>query len=605
MRLSLFSILFFFFIVHVLNAQSGCPGCEVNVPAGLAADTIYLPKIPSGELGKAYDQDISFRMPKTTTPVHAIDTTTPPGLPISKIEILALEGLPKGLRWQPNQTSFDVGTLTDGCIKICGTPTESDSFVLTVKIKATVFIVSQEASFPMRIYIAPKQSTAGAFSMNKVDGCGSVTVDFTNNITSNGQKGFTYEWDFGDNTAVSKDEHPVPHTYTKPGIYVVKYKAKIDTAQAVLKSVTVFKVECVDQLGLGQPDLYMYINDSTSTRVFDSSPNVNNANLPHTFPVGLALGTGDYEIELFDEDSGLKGGDDDCGKVTFNALSSGMLVSGGLTVELNIEKPVEEIISQDTIIVYPNPDKPTVTAPNGFTECGTANTVLLKSNSTASNQWLLSGQPIPGATASTYDPSKTGQYSVLATNEFGCKALSDSVFVGIYPKPAPPLYININNLLLVKDSLLFPSAQYALQWYKDNDPIPGATDYRYCTKTSGSYGVQVTDLITGCTSYYGATVAYNPNVANCFSSTGEVAYAPLGVFPNPTASEVQIRLPEPLPASAMLRLWDTAGRLVRTSPLSAGTDSFPMDCSDLPNGVFTLEVVSESLRALGKVVVVR
>lgn len=604
MRLRFLSALFFLLIVNVLNAQTGCPGCTASVPVGLAADTIYLPKIPDGELGKPYDQDISFRMPKTTTPVHAIDSTTPPNLTISKIEILSLEGLPKGLKWQPNQTTFDVGSLTDGCIKICGTPIESDTFVLTVKIKATVFVISQESSFPMRIYIAPKQSTAGAFSMNKVEGCGSVTVDFTNNIPSKGQSGFTYEWDFGDGTTVSKEEKPAPHTYTKPGIYVVKYKAKIDTAETVLKSVTVFKVECVDQLGLGQPDLYMFINDSSATKVFDSSPSVNNANLPHTFLVNLTLGTGDYQIQLIDEDGGLKGGDDDCGKVTFNAQSQNPLISGGLTVELDIEKKVEEIISQDTIIVYPNPDKPVVTAPNGFTECGTANTVLLKSNSTANNQWLLSGQPIAGAMANTYDPSKSGQYAVLATNEFGCKALSDSVFVGIYPKPASPIYININNLLVVKDSLGFPSAQYALQWYKDNDPIPGATDYRYCTKSSGSYGVEVTDLITKCTSYYGATVAFNPNVANCFSSTGEAAYVPLGIFPNPAHDEVQVRLIEQLPVTASLRLWDTAGRLVRTASLSVGTDSFSVDCSDLPNGVFTLEVLAPGVWALGKVVVV-
>lgn len=605
MRLSLLSTLLFLFIVNVLNAQSGCPGCAVSVPVGLATDTIYLPKIPSGELGKAYDQDISFRMPKTTTPVHAIDTTTPPGLPISKIEILALEGLPKGLKWQPNQTTFEVGTLTDGCIKICGTPTESDTFVLTVKIKATVFILSQESSFPMRIYIGPKKSTAGAFSMNAVTGCGSATVAFTNNIPSNGKAGFTYEWDFGDSTAVFKGEKPGSHTYSKPGIYIVKYKAKIDTSPVVLKSVTAFKVECVDQLGLGQPDLYMFILDPSGTRVFDSSPSVNNTSLPHTFPVGLTLGEGNYKIEVIDEDGGLKGGDDDCGKVSFNALSNGTLVSGGLTVELDIENKVEEIISQDTVIVYPNPDKPTVASPNGLTECGTANTVVLKSNSTANNQWLLGGQPIPGATANTYDPAKSGYYSVLATNEFGCKALSDSVFVGIYPKPASPTYINVNNLLSVKDSVAFPPALYALQWYKDNDPIPGATDYRYCTKTSGSYGVQVTDLATGCTSYYGATVAYNSNVVNCFSGTGEAAYASLGIFPNPTADAVQVRLPEPLTAAATLRLWDAAGRLVRTTALSAGTDSFPIDCSDLPNGVFTLEVLTEGMRALGKAVVVR
>jgi len=605
MRLVVLSILFFFFTFSWLNAQSGCPGCAVNVPAGLAADTIYLPKIPSGEVGKAYDQDISFRMPKTTTPVYAIDTTTPPGLTISKIEILSLEGLPKGLTWQPNQTTFEVGTQTDGCIKICGTPSEADSFVLLVKIKATVFFLTKESTFPMRIYIAPKVSKTDGFSMTNFTDCGKATVSFKYNVPSGGKAGFTYEWDFGDSTALFKGEDPAAHIYSKPGIYIVKYKAKIDTSPTVLKNVTVLKVECVDQLGVGDPDLYVYIKDATGTRVFDSSPDVTNAVLPHTFPVGLVLGAGNYTLEVWDEDSGLKGGDDACGTVSFNVLSNGTIISGGFKAELEIEHLTEEVISQDTVIVYPNPDKPVIAAPNGLTECGAANTVQLKSNSVADNQWLLSGQPIQGAVEKTYDPVTSGFYSVLATNEFGCTALSDSVFVGIYANPQSPVYTNSFNLLAVNDSLAFPAPLYTLQWFNGSTPIPGATGYKYCTKTSGNYGVQVTNTATGCKSYYAATVAHNSAIVNCISGTNEAAYQLVGIFPNPTSDAVQIRLQNPLPTDGMLRIWDATGRFVYNAFVPAGTDSFPVDCSMLANGVFTLEVTAGGFRGLGKVVVVR
>ena len=248
--LYLLSICFTALCIQTLSAQSGCPGCQTALPANLPADTLYLQNIPDGEAGLAYNQDISFRMPKTTTPVFAVDSITPPGLTISKIEIISVDGLPQGLYWEPSQWEFQTATETDGCIKICGTPTVSDSFVLTVKIKATVLFLVQEKTFPMRIYIAPKVSNTDGFSMSNFTGCGSAEVTFENNVPSGGADGFEYVWDFGDNTGF-EGENPPPHTYTEPGIYTVSYHATVDTAGYILESVTVLDVECVDQLGAG------------------------------------------------------------------------------------------------------------------------------------------------------------------------------------------------------------------------------------------------------------------------------------------------------------------------------------------------------------------
>jgi hypothetical protein len=174
-----------------LFAQSGCPGCSVNLPANLPSDTVYLPTLPDGISGIYYETDISFRLPRTTTPVHAIDSTTPSGLTISKFEIVSIEGLPPGMFWQPNQFNFDMPSETDGCLKICGTPHEADSFKLIVTLRATVLFVAQEATFPMSLYIAPKVSNTNGFSMTNPEGCGSTTVTFTNNVPSNGVPGFS------------------------------------------------------------------------------------------------------------------------------------------------------------------------------------------------------------------------------------------------------------------------------------------------------------------------------------------------------------------------------------------------------------------------------
>ncbi len=585
-----------------LHAQTGCPGCVVSVPPGLAEDTIYLPTIPDGEVGKVYNQDISFRMPKTTTPVNLIDSTTPPNLTISKIEILGMDGLPPGLYWQPNQTVFEVGTQTDGCIKICGTPSVADSFTLMVRVKATIFVLTKEATFPMRIYIAPKVSNTDGFSLENFTGCGATTVNLINNVPSNGAPGFTYAWNFGDNTT-STSENPPPHTYNTPGIYPVSYQAIVDTAGFKIESVRVLSVECVDQLGLGTPDLYMQIRDPNGVLIFDSSPYINNTQLPHTFPVGITLDVaGNYNLQVSDEDSGIKGSDDLCGVVSFNILSNDTIVAGGLTVVLNIVHPVDTIVSKDTVTVYALPIAPQILAPNGLTDCAGSDSLVLGSTYGAGNQWFLNGQPISGANAFLYQPVQSGFYQVQFTNSNGCTAVSDSVQVTVNPLPALPVYANINNSLRANPALL--PAQYSLQWYNGTTPIAGATGLRYCATANGNYGLLVTDVATGCTRVYYSTVVYNPNF-DCTVGTNELTSAAFTIFPNPATTTFQVQLNENLLADGTAQLWDVAGRLVKTIAFNAAINSLSVDCSDLNAGVFTLQIQAGAFRGIGKVVLVR
>ena len=598
--LHLLSICFSALCFQTLTAQSGCPGCLTALPENLPADTLYLQNIPDGEAGLPYNEDISFRMPKTTTPVAAIDSVTPPGLTISKIEIIAVDGLPQGLYWEPSQWEFQTATETDGCIKICGTPTVSDSFVLTVRIKASVLFLVQEKTFPMRIYIAPKVSNTDGFSMTNYTGCGSAEVTFENNVPSGGADGFTYVWDFGDNTGF-EGENPPPHTYDEPGIYTVSYQATVDTAGYILESITVLEVECVDQLGAGDPDLYVIIKLPNGTEVFNSSPYVNNTTLPYTWPVGLQLGEGNYTVFVADEDSGLKGSDDDCGTVPFNILSGDTLIAGGMTVILNIQHPIEEIISQDTVIVYPLPIAPFVNAPEGLNTCEGSDSLVLLSSYGAGNQWFRNGQPIDGATDFLYQPSQSGAYQVQISNQEGCTAISNTAQVNIHPLPESPAFSNLNNSLRLFDTLALP-ADYSLQWYSEAAPIPGETGFRYCATASGTYGLLVTDLSTGCTNFFSQLVVYNP-AFDCTVGTNDPATLAMGIFPNPAQETLHIRLEKALSSDGLLRIWDATGRLTRTIPMAAGTSALSVDCTALVSGLFTLEMISTEGRGSAKVVV--
>jgi len=78
-------------------------------------------------------------------------------------------------------------------------------------------------------------------------------------------------------------------------------------------------------------------------------------------------------------------------------------------------------LSTPVALATRKPEKPTITV-DGIT---------LRSNATTSNQWLINGLPIPGATSNTFTAFQTGSYSVRA-NVSGCgEVVSDEVRITI------------------------------------------------------------------------------------------------------------------------------------------------------------------------------
>ncbi|MBL7827211.1 MAG: T9SS type A sorting domain-containing protein [Saprospiraceae bacterium] len=603
MRTLTLTILTTLLLTSFIQAQTGCPGCSVNVPAGLPVDTVYLPELPDGVVGSVYNHDLSFRLPKTTTPVYALDSTTPPGLAITKFEIVAIDGLPAGMYWQPNKFNFDVSTETDGCIKICGTPFQSDSFELTVTLRATIFFLAQEATFPMSLYIAPKVSNTTGFSMTDPEGCGSTTVMLTNMVPSGGNSGFTYSWDFGDGSPLYTGENPPPHTYSEVGMYPVSYHAIVDTAGYTLESIKVLDADCSDALGLGAPDMYLQISSpNNGPIIFDSSPDISNISLPYVFPVGLRLNQGNYILRVWDEDSGIEGSDDLCGQISFNLLSGDTLVSGGITVVLNIVHPVEEIFSVDTVIVYPQPIAPVVSAPAGSETCAGATDLVLVSSYGSGNEWLRDGNLISGATDFIYKPTQTGHYQARIISQYGCVAISNPQFIEFHALPESPVWYNYNNSLRVYDTAALPST-YALQWYLGTNPIPGETGIWYCSMNTGTYGLVVTDLETGCTSSYANLVQHNA-AFDCTVSVETADLQILKVYPNPASEVATVRLPGFSGDDAVLRCWDFTGRLVFVQTVD-NADEVSIDLAGIPNGVYTFDVQAKQFKGTGKLVVIK
>lgn len=575
-------------------AQTGCPGCSISLPS-LPADTIYLGDAPDGVAGQYYDGDISFRMPKTTTPVNASDPSTPAGLNISEIKIIAVVNLPPGLNWTPSQTSFDPSNETDGCVKLCGVPLQPGLYEVEVFVTATVLLIEQSTSFTFPIYIAPAGSVTDGFSMQNSSGCGSVAVDFVNNVPSSGQAGYSYTWDFG-NGQSSISENPGTQVYSLPGMYPVSYQAVIDTFGYQLTNIQVLTVGCSDvalpPLFNGNPDLYLRVKNPQGTTLLTTAV-VDNTPLPFSFSINLPLGDGDYQIEVRDDDTF---GDEGCGSVSFNKSTSGVLVYGDLQLNANIIHPVTTVQSVDTVVVFPQPDAPVV-MPNGQLEICDGEAIELTANYPVGLQWFQDSVLLFGETDSSLVADSEGAFWVEYTSAEGCKAVSDPVSVAYLDLPGNPVFQVTGNEMTVANPDLLPDS-YTLQWYQDGVAIPGANNETYCLMEAGVYlfTLEVVDNLTGCSNDFSLGVAFNP-AYTCASATGELSEVAnsFALLPNPAGDLVTVQFELTEWRSGQILCFDSVGRLVKTGSFEGiGQQKQAWDLSGMPSGLYWVRLETEA-----------
>ncbi len=576
-------------IFSFLRLSAQCPGCTINLPP-LSEDTIWLSDIPDGDVGVYYAEDMSFRLPKTTTPVNANDPSTPAGLTISEITITSLVNLPPGIQWEASQTVFDTSDETDGCIRLCGTPQVADTFDIEVKIDAVVFGLTQNTSFSVTMVINPAVSSTDGFSMANNIGCGSSTVEFSNNVVSNGADGFEYLWDFGNGTT-STEENPSPVLYDEPGEYVISYEATVDTAGYFLSVVTIVEASCDDVFG-NAPDMSITVNNPDGTNLFETA-DYENTFPPITHNGFYELTDGEYYMEVIDDDIS---GDDVCGIITFDKFSNGLITVGDLTVELTILHLTTTVTSTDTVTIYEQPDAPVITGsvPN-FVICE-GETMTITSSYTTNNQWYQDGLPITGATENSLEILMAGSYSVEYTSPDGCVATSSAISLELTAAPELPAFVNNNNLLTLFDVEELPTA-YELQWYQDGNMLVGENDIEYCMDMTGEYTLEVTDLVTGCSNSFTQTAPYNPNVS-CITSTEDLlTNYDIKLSPNPTSGKMELSLFAHSNGQLNLRIMDMNGQQIYSvgERFFAGDFQKTIDIRGTPAGMYIVMLELEDV----------
>lgn len=360
-----------------------CPNCTINLPMGIPADTIVIDSIPDAYKNGYYEEVLTYRLPYTTDPLAAVappGTNVPSGLSIDYFRVLSVTGLPPGLAWlgdRPNPMTYnEVAPLTrDGCITVCGTPAVAGTFTINVNIEIQIQgFIFPSPPIPIEFVVLP--DTNAPFVIDTASGCAPHNVYFTNRVTSGGNPGITYFWDFG-NGDTSTLEQP-DTVYYDFGLAVdttvpVYQRIIIDTFPHLLESIVVTadpNNSCNDDIGRPPlvyrraPDMYIILTGNGDS--INTDPNFglfgntqNNEYAPDTmvFPGPLVLADGvTYSLEIWDDDTAEFNPDDPCGNgpVTFSSnlgVGTHVLTTGGMTIEIVLSKIIDTVETVDSVTV--------------------------------------------------------------------------------------------------------------------------------------------------------------------------------------------------------------------------------------------------------------
>jgi hypothetical protein len=193
-------------------------------------------------------------------------------------------------------------------------------------------------------------------------------------------------------------------------------------------------------------------------------------------------------------------------------------------------------VTSTTAVLNPTVVTPTITAPN-FTVCEGTPITLTTSSSTASPtyQWYLGGAAIGGASGSTYNPTSSGIYSVIANATGYCKSGTASATVTINPLPlvaiaqGAVLTLSSGTGGIDLTATASPSGTYNYTWYKDGSSVSGpASTNVYTVGLAGSYTVRATNTSTTCFATSPATTitvlpAASVNGSSAICADGSVA----------------------------------------------------------------------------------
>ncbi len=224
--------------------------------------------------------------------------------------------------------------------------------------------------------------------------------------------------------------------------------------------------------------------------------------------------------------------------------------------------------------------------------------VVLKSGSTAGNQWYYNGTPISASNNSVLVAKASGVYTDTLTVASGCKGGSSVITVAVNALPATPTISTATNItpmsaatpiiVHVSDTLI-SDAINGNQWFLNSTLIPGAVNQKHKTLNTGSYTVRRTDA-NGCRSASSTPIAVvmlaTPAVTTVTMNSKEWT-----VFPNPvTNGKFVIRKKGDLVGIATAQVLSLDGRPLAEKKIGTYTE---WNISNIAAGAYYLRITEK------------
>lgn len=585
------------------NAQ--CASCTIDPSCMPAGGGLCPDSLPGATQGTPYVQDVTFYLPPQ------INVTSPINLgnvPLKKVTITNISGLPYGLTWQANnanKTYYPSNGENHGCVQICGTTFASPgTYNLTVNVDAVVAAggilgdQSGSQSFSFQMVVLPSTSGNAVFSYSPSAICIPGSVNFSPNINVNFPQVADYTWDFG-NGSTSTDKNPQPQVYTTTGTVVAScttaiYKLaitslKVNVCNRCWWAGDVEELSC----GNGNPDIVPTINVNNNSRTLNEvsnncQPSWNISANPidltsHVSNSNVALVT----ISLLENDG--TSSDDTPPAGPYVAIVSGPGVytfdhggGNGFAGEFVVSKVlVDNIGARDTFQVNSAPVINSLITSSSVMCSG--DSVLLTIDPGFNYRWVKNDTIELVETSNSIYVKSGGRYFVEVFDlASGCVTKSSEVFIDEFQ--AIPSF---NLLLNANMGVVYPSitGMYTYQWQKQNGanwvniPAPLGVQSSYSPSTSGVYKLIISN--ENCTNEAIITFA-KVDIEN-FASVDFI-----NIFPNPSNGVFNVKLDLNADTDVEIFIYDVSGRMLKAFDKQkyAGSTIIEINANDLNPGVY-------------------
>lgn len=618
MKKNLLTVLLGAFMCFGISSQANaqCASCTIDPSCMPAGGGLCPDSLPGATQGTPYVQDVTFYLPPQ------INVTSPINLgnvPLKKVTITNISGLPYGLTWQANnanKTYFPSNGENHGCVQICGTTfANAGTYNLTVNVDAVVAAggvlgdQSGSQSFSFQMVVLPSTSGNAVFSYSPSAICIPGIVNFSPNINVNFPQVADYTWSFG-NGNTSTVKNPPAQTYSSTGTVVASctttiYKLaitslKVNVCNRCWWAGDVEELSCSN----GNADIIPTINVNNVSRTLgeesnNCQPSWNISSNPIDLTAHPTSSTNALiTISLLENDGASTDDVPPAGAYTAIVSAPGTYTfdhggANGFAGEFVVSKILVNTLSANDTIDVAN--APVIGALNtsGNLICS-GDSILLTIDPGFNYRWVKNDTIELVETSNSIYVKSGGKYYVEVFDlASGCFTKSSTIVIDEYN-----LIPNFSLIFNQNTSALYPNIAgfYTYQWQKQNGanwvniPAPLGVQSSYVPTTSGVYKLIISN--GNCTN----EAIYTLNGLS-FEDYASLDF--ISIFPNPSNGVFNVKLDLNAETDVEIFIYDVSGRMLKAFDMQkySGSTIIEINASDLNTGVY---VVNTRLNGVDK-----